>query len=81
MSDIETIDDMAKVVIDWYNNMLARIENYQQIPTGLQIQLGEGTVPKTMEHDMLEGFVTAMELIGMELKNNPPFTIINEDAH
>lgn len=81
MTDIETIDDMARVVTDWYSNMLARIANYQEIPTGMQLQIGEDTTPVVMEGDTLTGFIAAMKLIGMEMEANPPFTVTSDDAH
>ncbi|TXG86208.1 MAG: hypothetical protein E6R13_00885 [Spirochaetes bacterium] len=76
-TDIETLDDMAAVVSDWYNNMTARFNHYATIPSGMSVTI-DG-VDMTMEGPLHTGFVAAMQTAVNELKVNPPFVVTTDD--
>jgi hypothetical protein len=75
--EIQTIDEMAEAVLEWSSNMQARFTHYAQVPTGMPVNING--VDRTLEGDLLDGFVAAMELAAQEMTNNPPF-VMNEDA-
>ena len=83
--ELNNVDDFAAAVDTWYNNMLARLEHYLEVPTGSKLefedQSGE-SMEVVLEYDALSGFLAAIKMMHMELSGNPPFTSTeNEEIH
>ena len=79
IEEITTISQLSQLLVTWYDNQIAILDQLKNVPAGTQVQVGDKEANETyvLEGDVLTGYLLGLNLALSNI-GSLPFIMMDE---